>query len=126
MEQVHLIIAVIAASVAAVGGLIGGVWRVSRIEQGIRDDFKKDIADVENEARDRVIAAEARCAADIKAAGGIFDETLKGLRQKINDVELEMVRGFVSKPDFDEFRKEYREDMRDLKASIASIARNRQ
>jgi len=44
------------------------------------------------------------------------------IRQKINDVEINAERSFVSKRDFDEWRSEYREDMRDLKQSIASIA----
>ncbi len=47
-----------------------------------------------------------------------FDETLKALRQKINDVELSTAKYFVAKGEFDDFRYEFREDMRDLKSKI--------
>lgn len=53
---------------------------------------------------------------------GDFGETLKGLRQKINDVELDTERRFVAKDDFNDFREEYREDMRDLKKKIDAMA----
>ena len=49
-----------------------------------------------------------------------FKESFSGLRQKINDVELDAQKTFVNKDDFKEFREEYRDDMRDLKALIAA------
>ena len=52
-----------------------------------------------------------------------FDQMVGNIRQRINEVELEAQRNFVAKPDFEDFRKEYREDMRDLKNSIAHISR---
>lgn len=112
LEWAHVIFAGAGAIVGAVGGLIAGVWKVAHVEQEIRKDCSQEIAEAAHELGGKL--------SDIASQ---FDETLKGLRQKINDVELEMVKGFVAKGDFDDFRAEYREDMRDLKNSIAQIPR---
>lgn len=112
LEWAHVVFAAVGAIVGAIGGIIAGVWRVARIEQDIRKDCSQDIAEATHELAEK-----------LNDVSGQFDETLKGLRQKINDVELETVRGFVAKGDFDDFRAEYREDMRDLKNSIAQIPR---
>lgn len=115
LEWVHVIIGAVSAAVGAAGGLIAGVWRVAHIEQDIRKDFSQDIAEATHELTTKMgnIAEQ-------------FDETLKGLRQKINDVELDAQRRFVDKDDFKEFRDEYRDDMRDVKSMIAAIPRARQ
>lgn len=113
LDMIHLAVALASALVGAVGGLITGVWRVARIEQEIRQDLTEQIAEAIRERDGR-----------LKAIAEQFDETLKGLRQKINDVELSTERHFVAKMDFDDFRKEYRVDMRDLKQSIAELSRD--
>jgi hypothetical protein len=115
LEWAHVVIGGVSAAVGAAGGLIAGVWRVAHIEQDLRKEFSQDIAEATHELGMK-----------LTDLAGQFDETLKGLRQKINDVELDGVKNFVAKPDFDDFRKEYREDMRDLKNSIAAIPRTRQ
>ena len=112
LEWAHVIIGGFSAAVGAAGGLVAGVWKVAHIEQDLRKDFSQDIAEAAHEL-----------SLQISKVTDQFDETLRGLRQKINDVELNTERSFVSKPDFDDFRKEYREDMRDLKSSIADISR---
>lgn len=114
-EWAHVIIGAVSAVFGATGGLIAGVWRVAHIEQDLRKDFSQELAEAVHEL-----------GLKIENSGDQFDETLKGLRQKINDVELDSVRNYVAKPDFDDFRKEYREDMRDLKQSISTIPRARQ
>jgi len=111
LEWAHVIIGGISATIGAAGGLVAGVWKVAHIEQDLRKDFSQDIAEAAHELAQQIAKVTDQ-----------FDETLRGLRQKINDVELNTERTFVSKPLFEEFRKEYREDMRDLKSSIASIA----
>ena len=73
--------------------------------------------------RTAISESETKIEEKVDLARESFDETLKGLRQKINDVELNSERSFVAKGDFDDFRKEYREDMRDLKSSIAAISK---
>jgi len=112
LEWAHVIFAGGGAIVGAVGGLIAGVWKVAHIEQDLRRDFGQDIAEATHEVGEKLSELASQ-----------FDETLKGLRQKINDVELETERRFLPKGDFDDFRNEYREDMRDLKDSIARISR---
>ena len=73
LEWVHALAAVIGAIFGAVGGIFVGGYRVGQIEGAL----KLSIAAGEkiiNERLDESVSA--------------FDETLKGLRQKINDVEL--------------------------------------
>jgi hypothetical protein len=111
-EWAHVIVGVLSAFLGGVGGLIAGVWRVAHIEQAIREDFQKAISRAENGIEVKVEALVAQ-----------FHDTFQALRQKIGDVELETARGFVAKREFEDFRAEYREDMRDLKKSISEISR---
>lgn len=112
-EWLHLAIAVIALLAGGLGGLVARVWQVAQIEGRLKLHIKTCISDCEKRFEEKVARAT-----------DAFDETLKALRQKINDVELDMVKHFVAKGDFDDFRAEYREDMRDLKNSIAQIPRS--
>lgn len=109
-EWAHLVIGAAAASFGAIGGLVAGVWRVARIEGQIKEDFKTCIDDTKTEIEDKV-----------ENLVGQFQDTFAALRQKINDVELQTERLFVSKSGFDEFRKEYREDMANLMRKIDHI-----
>lgn len=121
IDWVHAAIASAAAVFGGLTGLIAGTWRMARIEPAIQLKLQRDLASLENDIRDEIIAVERRIIEKIGEAVHLFDETLKGFRQKINDVEMEMVRHYVAKLDFDDFRKEYREDMRDLKLSIGEL-----
>lgn len=109
-EWLHVVIALVFGLGGAVGGLIGGVWRVAHIEQAIRTDFKKCIDETEKQIEGRLNALVDQ-----------FRETFTALREKINLVEMQQVRDFVDKDGFDEFRREYREDMRDLKGKVDGI-----
>lgn len=104
LEWAHALAALIGAFVAAVGGIFASGWRLGRMEER----FKREIT-----------SSESRLEVRIREAHMPFDETLKGLRQKINDVELDAEKRFLLKDDFNDFRDEYRDDMRDLKALIA-------
>lgn len=86
-------------------GILVGIWHAGK-KSG-------------KEEADRDLQMNERLSAKVKEAIMPFDETLKGLRQKINDVELDTVKGYVAKGDFNDFREEYREDMRDIKAMIS-------
>ncbi len=110
LEWAHVIIGVVSAIGGGGAGLVVGVWKVAHIEQNIRLDYARDLADVVQDMKK-----------EMSEMSDPFDETLKALRQKINDVELDSERRFSAK--FDDFRKEYREDMRDLKQSISQIPR---
>lgn len=107
LEWAHAIAAVVGMLLGAAGGIFAGGRWVGRIEGRLKLNFQEAIAVSEKRIEERVdLAREA------------FDETLKGLRQKINDVELDAERRFLLKNDFNDFREEYREDMRDLKALV--------
>jgi hypothetical protein len=109
LEWLHAITAALGALFGVVAGIFSGGWRLGRIEGRLKLHFQEAI-DVR----------EKRIEEKLDEARGSFDETLKGLRQKINDVELHAERRFLPKDDFNDFREEYREDMRDLKALISS------
>ena len=110
LEWIHIIIGGLSAFIGAAAGLVTGTWRIAHIEQDLRKDFSQDIAEATHELGEQ-----------LKELSSHFDETLRGLRQKINDVELDTVKRFVAKSDFDKFHAEYREDMRDLKRNISVI-----
>jgi hypothetical protein len=119
---------------SAGAGLLLGVWRAGK-KSGKEDaekeaKLKADIAR-ETDAKIEGFKLEMRTAvADaldnnetfIKSVG----DTFSALRQKINDVELESERRFLPKDDFNNFLKEYREDMRDLKDMIGKVTLRRQ
>lgn len=86
-------------------GILVGIWHAGK---------KSGKEEADHDAR-----INERIDAKVKEVTGPFDETLRGLRQKINDVELETVKGYVAKGDFNDFREEYREDMREVKLMIS-------
>lgn len=105
LEWAHAIAAIIGAAVGVVGSVFGFGWRMGRIEGRLEAKFSAQMAGTEKRIEDHIVTP--------------FNETLKGMRQKINDVELETERHFLKKDEFDDFRKEYREDIRDLKSLIS-------
>lgn len=109
-EWMHVAIGLVSAIFGGGAGLVAGVWRVAHIEQKVRDDFKFCIDETKREIEDKV-----------EALVGQFHDTFSALRQKINDVELGMEKNFVSKDGFNEFRREYREDMASLMKKIDHI-----
>jgi hypothetical protein len=69
-----------------------------------------------------ITAAERRIEEKMEAEVGHFQEAFAGIRRQIDDQKLHTEINFVRKDDFKEFRDEYRDDMREIKQSIASIA----
>lgn len=114
LEWAHALAAVVGAAAGACSAIFMSGWRLGKIEGRLNLNFNTSIAASEKRIEDKV--EQARMA---------FDETLKGLRQKINDVELETERTFLPKGDFDDFRKEWREDIRDIKTRIDNIPTSR-
>jgi hypothetical protein len=115
LEWAHVIIGVLSAVAGGGAGLIAGVWRVARIQGRLELSFQTSIAECERRFEDKVDLAR-------KA----FDETLKGIRQKINDVELNTERNFVGQDDFSEFRVEYRKDIERIFDKLDRIPHIRQ
>lgn len=107
-DWLHVLTGLIGALFGGFSGMIAGVWRVARIEPTIRGDFER-----------AVDTAEKRVEAKMTGATDHFDETLRGLREKINQVELGSERRFLLKDDFNDFREEYRQDIRDLKDRLS-------
>ena len=119
MTDSETIVALIGATLLAtiIGMAVKSTRAITRSETEMRTDFD---AQIDNLQRD--ISKIDRSASDRNdKMSREFGETVAAVRQKINDVELNSERFFVAKGDFDDFRKEYREDMRDLKSSIAGL-----
>lgn len=85
-------------------GILVGIWHAGK-KSG------KDEADHD-------VRINERLEAKVMEATNDFGETLRGLRQKINDVELHAAKTYLEKQDFTDFRKEYREDMSEIKSLI--------
>ncbi len=109
-EWVHLVVGVVSGCFGAVSGLVAGVWRVAHLHAAMREDFKKQIDKVKDDVDAKVESLVPQ-----------FEESFKALRQKINDVELNTEKFFLSKDGFNEFRKEYREDMKTLMDKIDAM-----
>ena len=103
IQWMHAAAGILGALCGAIGGIFVGGYRVGKIE----GKLTLSIAESEKRIEDKV---------DIATAA--FDETLKGLRQKINDVEKDALLRYLPKEEFNDFRGEYREDIRELKALI--------
>lgn len=110
IDWLHLLYVVMAGVVGGISGLVAGIWRMARFEPELRREITQEIAETAHELEQK-----------IDNEVGNFGETLHALREKINEVELHIERKFVDKEDFNDFRKEWREDMRELKESIGKI-----
>ena len=121
-DWTHGLVGVLSAAVGAISGVVVSVWRVARIEPTIRMDFETSLKAAEQRMGQKIESMESDIDDKVEGLVTQFHDTFSAIRQKINDVEINAERSFVSKRDFDEWRSEYREDMRDLKLSIASIA----
>lgn len=117
-----------------IAGLFIGTWKAGRQsgkhEAEIEAKIKADVAK-ETDSKIEGLKVEMRIAvADALDGNETFiksvGDTFSALRQKINDVELESERRFLPKDDFNNFLKEYREDMRDLKDMIGKVTVRRQ
>lgn len=109
-DWTHAIFTAIGAAIGAITGLVGGTWRVARIEPAIRLELQQDMAIVENDVRNKIDTAEAKLEAKIDEAMHMFGETVSGIREKVNEVERDMIRDFVQKEYFEQIRRENRED----------------
>lgn len=112
LEWAHAVAAILGAMFGAVGSIFTGGWRLGRIESRLKLHFQQAINESEKRIEDKV-----------DSATGAFDETLKGLRQKINDVELDTERRFLLKGDFNDFREEYRENTNRIFDKLDQISR---
>jgi hypothetical protein len=103
-------------------GLFIGIWHAGKKSGKQEADLENKIRqDTDDRLKKAIEKMEATIAVAMDDRHGLVDEfrdTFASLRQKINDVELESERRFLPRDDFTNFLKEYRADMRDLKAMI--------
>jgi hypothetical protein len=112
---------------SGLGGLALGIWRwgrdSARAQQAVKDDYNGKIATLREETK----AAMAKQTESSGSRNDLlveqFKESFEGMRRQIDEHRFYTERDFVKKEDFKDFREEYRDDMRDLKAAIASIPR---
>jgi len=118
VEWIHVVLIVTGWVIGAAVGLVAGTWKLASTVSKIEKEIRKDFSDRESKLYEKIAGAIADREARLGELANQFDETLKGLRQKINDVELSTTKNFVARGEFDDFRSEYREDMRDIKKGI--------
>src|SRR6266436_1905528 len=118
VEWVHIALIVDGWMVGAAVGIISGTWKFASTVARMDRDIRKEFSDREARLYEKIAGAIADREAKLSELSYQFDETLKALRQKINDVELSTSKYFVAKGEFDDFRSEFRVDMRDLKSKI--------
>src|SRR6266478_2219490 len=118
VEWVHVFLIIAGWVIGAAVGLVAGTWKLASTVSKIEKDIRRDFSDRESKLYEKIAGAIADREARLGELANQFDETLKGLRQKINDVELSTIKNFVARGEFDDFRSEYREDMRDIKKGI--------
>lgn len=113
------------ALVSGAAGVIGGIWRAGRAsvhrENAVKEDYRSKIGALEDDMRKALATHEATSAARVDGLVEQFKESFIGMRRQMDDDKLYTEREFMRKDDFRDFREEYREDMRDLKKSIADI-----
>jgi len=118
VEWVPIALIVAGWMIGAAVGLITGTWKFASTVARMDRDIRKEFSDREARLYEKIAGAIADREAKLSELSYQFDETLKALRQKINDVELSTSKYFVAKGEFDDFRSEFRVDMRDLKSKI--------
>jgi hypothetical protein len=113
--------------VSGLGGLILGAWKWGRssakAEQAVKDDYDEKISGLREEMRSAMKSHEQRSEDRTDLLVEQFKESFDGIRRQIDDHRLHTETRFLPKDDFRDFREEYRDDMRDLKKSIADISR---
>lgn len=115
------------SALSGAGGFLFGLYRWGRKsaedeqskETAVKDDYNAKFKELREEMAEHAKTVEA--SGDLLVSQ--FRESFEGIRRQIDDHKLDVERRFLPKEDFREFREEYREDMREIKASIANIAR---
>jgi hypothetical protein len=122
----HILTAIASGGAGAFLGLIAGVWRANHIKQDVKsalsEEFNAKIDTLKESIVTKIANSEQQLEEKIIEAADHFSETLHGLREKINNVELNTEREFVPKSGFDEFRKEHRSDMQRLMDKLDQMA----
>jgi tRNA splicing ligase len=106
-----------------IGGLFIGVWKWGRSSAKAEQAVKNQITALREEVRKEMAAHVRKIEDGHDDLVNHFEESFNGIRRQFDEHKYYTEKDFMKKEDFKDFREEYREDMRDLKASIAGIAR---
>ena len=120
MEWGKLAIEVGISLASGIGGLIVGAWKWGRssaeAEQAVKKDYETKIDVLREEVRKDMASHVHKSDARNDLLVEQFKESFEGIRRQIDDHRLHTETRFLPKDDFRDFREEYREDMRELKA----------
>ncbi|MGY4222700.1 hypothetical protein ACVMIH_000061 [Bradyrhizobium sp. USDA 4503] len=123
-EWGELAIKAIIALASGAGGVFIGIWKWGRssakAEQAVKDDYTGKITALREEVRKDMTSHAQKVEDGNDLLVAQFKESFDGIRRQHDDLKLDVEKRFMLKDDFRDFREEYREDIRDLKALIAS------
>jgi hypothetical protein len=122
-EWIDIAIKAAIALSGGIGGLFIGVWKWGRSSGKAEAAGDAKISALREEMRTSMATQATKSEARTDLLVEQFKETFDGIRRQIDEHRYYTEKDFLKKEDFKDFREEYREDMRDLKASIAGIAR---
>lgn len=108
------------------GGLYGAGRRSVQREQKTKDDYDGKIATLRDEVRGTMTSHAQKVDEGNDLLVSQFKESFDGIRRQHDEHRIDVEKRFMLKDDFKEFREEYREDIRDLKALITAIAARKQ
>lgn len=89
----------------------------------MKDEFDAKVATLGEQLRTSMLEVEKGAERRLDLLVEQFKESFAGLRRQIDDDRLHTEQRFLRKDDFKDFRDEYREDMREVKASIGAIGK---
>ena len=113
-----------ASMVSGLAGLLVGAWKWGRgsaqAEQALKDDYNGKITKLRDEVRATMTSHAQKADEGNDLLVSQFKESFDGIRRQHDEHRIDVEKRFMLKDDFREFREEYREDIRDLKALIAA------
>lgn len=114
--------------VVLAGGIAGAfttTWRLGRNSAKAENSVDKKISALREEMRTAMAAHVQKSESSRETLVDQFKESFDGMRRQIDEHRYYTEKDFLKKEDFKDFRDEYREDMRDIKTAIASIAKTK-
>lgn len=121
-EWIEIAIKGIIALAGGIGGLFIGVWKWGKSSGKAEQAVRNQITALREEVRKEMTAHIQHIQEGHDDLVNHFEESFNGIRRQHDDHKLDVEKRFMLKDDFKDFREEYRQDMRDLKATIAGIA----
>ena len=111
----------IGSALSAIVGLLVGIWRWGRNNALQEVNARNENIARIDEMKAAIIKSEKLQDARLDDLVTQFQESFVGLRRQLDNDRLHTEQNFVRKEDFREMLKEIREDMRDIKRSLAEM-----